>query len=297
MLLSESQLRTVIREELTQYLIEQGFLQRVGSGIKSAYQKLTGRGQQIEPPKPTKNIHPKDIPGSLYGLPKDETIRSDEEITAQEKLSSYRDQQRKKSIEHDIYYDDAYKVKSGQYYVPIQKESDIDVAIQKYKSFKPAIALSAIFDHLVKSIENKKDKIVSQNEKQIYHVFIKEIENAKKRPAGLNENENKNITSNDQELNKLKKSLIIPNSLLGKTVLAFEHFIIDDIGEELSLHRLFNNQMVIDAFNALKNISQYKTQEQGTSQYQNKKQQKSINPEKQFFGKHLDEIRKLKRRK
>jgi hypothetical protein len=46
MVLNEAKLRVVIREELTQYLIEQGFLQRVGSGIKSAYQKLTGGGQQ-----------------------------------------------------------------------------------------------------------------------------------------------------------------------------------------------------------------------------------------------------------
>ena len=46
MQLSESQLRSVIREELQQYLVEQGFLQKIGSGIKSAYQKLTGGGQQ-----------------------------------------------------------------------------------------------------------------------------------------------------------------------------------------------------------------------------------------------------------
>jgi hypothetical protein len=45
MQLSESQLRSVIREELQQYLVEQGFLQKIGSGIKSAYQKLTGGGQ------------------------------------------------------------------------------------------------------------------------------------------------------------------------------------------------------------------------------------------------------------
>jgi len=46
MQLSESQLRSVIREELQQYLVEQGFTQKIGSGIKSAYQKLTGGGQQ-----------------------------------------------------------------------------------------------------------------------------------------------------------------------------------------------------------------------------------------------------------
>jgi hypothetical protein len=285
MQLSESQLRTVIREELTQYLVEQGFLQRVGSGIKSAYQKLTGGSQKTNQPSSQSNkTNVKNTTGSLTGFERfTPTEEQQKEFEDSQTLAASRDKQRKDKIKHDVYYADAYAVRRGDY-IPIQAESDIKKAIQKYKTFHPARALSTIFNHLIKSIENK-DSAISQNEKQIYSVFISEIEKAKQKPAGLNENDRPQTSLDNQQLDNLKKQLIIPNTLLGKTVLAFEEFIIDDISEKLSLHRLFNNTNVKDSFQRLKNVVNTK--------------QQSTTLEEQFFGKGggglQERMRKLKR--
>lgn len=264
MQLSESQLRSVIREELTQYLIEQGFLQRVGSGIKSAYQKLTGGGQK-------KQQAP--LPGLEKFTP---TPEQEAQFRENEKLAQSRDKEAGLRHYQQAYYEDAKKVQKDVY-IPIQKESDIQKAINAYSRFTPNQALISIFDHLRKSISIKEDGVISQQEKQIYRVLLNDIQKEVKQP--LTEAEQVNASKDEELLNKLKKSLIIPTTILGKTVMAFSDFIFDEVTKKYTLKQLFTDPLVFHSFKLLEDLVVGRA-----SKGQATNAPKPTDAEKQFFG-------------
>jgi len=282
MALTEAKLRIVIREELQQYLIEQGFFQRVGSGIKSAYQKLTGGGQ-------TQKTKQQQAP--LSNLEKfTPTPEQKAQFEKDEKLAQDRDKEAGMRHYQQAYYEDAKKVQKGVY-IPIQNESDIQKAINAYRRFTPNQALISIFDHLRKSISIKEDGVISQQEKQIYRVLLNDIQKEVKQP--LTEAEQVNASQNQQLLDKLKKSLIIPTSLLGKTVIAFSDFIFDELTKKYTLKQLFTDPLVFHSFKLLEDLVVGRASKgQATTKPQ------PTDAEKQFFGAGgLQERKKLKRRK
>ena len=264
MVLNEAKLRVVIREELTQYLIEQGFLQRVGSGIKSAYQKLTGGGQKKQQ-------------APLAGLERfTPTPEQQAQFGEDEKLAQSRDKEAGLRHYQQAYYEDAKKVQKGVY-IPIQKESDIQKAINAYSRFTPNQALISIFDHLRKSISIKEDGVISQQEKQIYRVLLNDIQKEVKQP--LTEAEQVNASKDEELLDKLKKSLIIPTTILGKTVMAFSDFIFDEVTKKYTLKQLFTDPLVFHSFKLLEDLvvgRAYKGQATNAP--------KPTDAEKQFFG-------------
>lgn len=282
-MLTETKLRSLIREELEEYLIEQGFLKRVGSGIKSAYQKLTGSGQTTQQ---------KQQPERFAGLEKfTPTPEQKAQFEKDEKLAQSRDKEAGQRHFQQAYYQDAEKVKKG-IYIPIQNESDIQKAINAYSRFTPNQALISIFDHLRKSISIKEDGVISQQEKQIYRVLLNDIQKEIRQP--LTEAEQANATQQDQQsLDKLKKSLIIPTSLLGKTVLAFSDFIFDELTKKYTLKQLFTDPLVFHSFKLLEDLVTGRSSKgQATTKPQ------PTDAEKQFFGAGgLQERKKLKRRK
>ena len=292
MLLSESQLRVVIREELTQYLIEQGFLQRVGSGIKSAYQKLTGRGQQTQPE-----------PERFAGFERFKPNMSNKEINDGEE----REQRMSAETTRSIMNADAVDMLRGKY-MPINSERDIEFNVQRFKNLKPEEALGTMFKHLTLSMSKRRDHNSTEREKQIYGVLVSDIEkrlNDEKQNL-INENSEKSLISSDQEKYELEKRFLIPATLWGKTALAFSDFIFDYLIDEkqLKLMDIFKtNDSLKQTYNSLRNIlgmrefdfSQLYSRQSKADLPRLKKQEKSA--EAQFFGKHLDEIKKLKRRK
>jgi len=177
MQLSESQLRSVIREELQQYLVEQGFTQKIGSGIKSAYQKLTGGGQQ------TGQQQTKSQTTSSAAPPVNPNV-----------AKQVRDQ---KVIDRQ---------KSGEYGPTIQSGNDIMKArryyLQLLNTGKREQALREIFNNLTANITHRKERGQSLNSTEIasYKQFILNIENKLK-----------NVIKENQE----QIQTIIPNTLLA----------------------------------------------------------------------------------
>ena len=156
MTLTEAKLRTVIREELEQYLIEQGFLQRVGSGIKSAYQKLTGGGQTstTQPATTQAQTTPSAAPPVNPNVAKQ--VRDQKIIDRQ---------------------------KSGEYGFTIQNGNDIAKAKRYYVELlntgKKEQAVTQIFNNLTANITHRKDRAEKLNSTEIaiYKKFITNIEN------------------------------------------------------------------------------------------------------------------------
>lgn len=278
MVLNEAKLRVVIREELEQYLIEQGFLQRVGSGIKSAYQKLTGGGQKKQQ-------------APLDGLEKfTPTPEQKAQFEKDEKLAQSRDKEAGLRHFQQAYYQDAEKVKKG-IYIPIQNESDIQKAINAYRRFTPNQALVSIFDHLRKSVSIKENGVISQQEKQIYRVLLNDIQKEIRQP--LTEAEQVDAAQNQALLDKIKKSLIIPSTILGKTVIAFSDFIFDELTKKYTLKQLFTDPLVFHSFKLLEDLVVGRS-----SKGQATTAPKPTDAEKQFFGAGgIQERKNLKRRK
>ena len=168
MQLSESQLRSVIREELQQYLVEQGFLQKIGSGIKSAYQKLTGGGQQTQP-QTTSSAAPPVNPNVA------KQVRDQKVIDRQ---------------------------KSGEYGPTIQSGNDIMKArryyLQLLNTGKREQALREIFNNLTANITHRKERGQSLNSTEIasYKQFILNIENKLKNVIKENQEQIQTIIPN-----------------------------------------------------------------------------------------------------
>ena len=147
MTLTEAKLRTVVREELKQYLIEEGFFDKIGSGIKSAYQKLTGGGKETEAtPSAAPPVNPN-------------------------VAKQVRDQ---KIIDRQ---------KSGEYGFTIQNGNDIAKAKRYYVELlntgKKEQAVTQIFNNLTANITHRKDRAEKLNSTEIaiYKKFITNIEN------------------------------------------------------------------------------------------------------------------------
>ncbi len=166
MVLNEAKLRVVIREELEQYLIEQGFLQRVGSGIKSAYQKLTGGGQTstTQPATTQAQTTPSAAPPVNPNVAKQ--VRDQKIVDRQ---------------------------KSGEYGPTIQNGNDIMKArryyLQLLNTGKKEQAVREIFNNLTANITHRKDRreSLSSIEIAVYKNFITNIENKLKNVVKENE--------------------------------------------------------------------------------------------------------------
>ena len=170
--ISETKVRQIIKEELKQYLIEEGFLQRIGSGIKSTYQKLTGGGQTstTQPATTQAQTTPSSAPPVNPKVAKQ--VRDQKIIDRQQ---------------------------SGEYGPTIQNGNDITVARRYYLNLlntgKEEQAVREIFKNLTANITHRKDRSESLNSTEIavYKNFITNIENKLKNAIKENEDQIRTI--------------------------------------------------------------------------------------------------------
>lgn len=169
---NENKVRQIIKEELKQYLIEEGFLQRIGSGIKSTYQKLTGGGQTstTQPATTKAQTTPSSAPPVNPNVAKQ--IRDQKIIDRQQ---------------------------SGEYGPTIQNGNDIMKArryyLQLLNTGKKEQAVREIFNNLTANITHRKDRGESLNSTEIavYKNFITNIENKLKNVIKENEEQIRTI--------------------------------------------------------------------------------------------------------
>ena len=168
MTLTEAKLRTVVREELKQYLIEEGFFDKIGSGIKSAYQKLTGGGQtSTTQPATTQAQTTPTTPTQQTSAAS--TTNSQADVETYKKLFSYVSRQNARS-----------------YGYLIQNSTDIDKAINYYKELLKQPqggnqALIQIFSNLTASINHRQAAGLPKINAKVlnrYKVFVDDIKNS-----------------------------------------------------------------------------------------------------------------------
>jgi hypothetical protein len=153
MVLTESQLRKVINEELKQYLIEEGFLSNIKDTAKSVYQKFTGGDKQAQTTAAPASSKATNVPAVNPQIAK---------------------QIRDKNI--------IDKQKTNEYGFLIQNANDINNAWKYYNTLKANnqanIALKQIFNNLRANIQHRKDRAqpLTNREIEIYQRFIKFIE-------------------------------------------------------------------------------------------------------------------------
>lgn len=305
MVLTEAKLRSVVREELYQYLIEEGFFDK----IKSGFQRLTGRGQTTQ-----QKQQPERLAGFERFTPTREQIAQFEQ---DEKLARSRDKQSQKTFIGQVASITPKKVEKGTY-IPIQSDSDIQKALKIYSTKNPIEALKSIFDHLQINLNLaiEKDEPISENEKQMYKIFILDVQKEVGQSDLVLENEGKKALD-QQELNKLRQSLAIPKTLLGKTIMAFSDFIfknytqkeVEDLkkqsGEDIpmlnsdkSLRELFSDSGVSQSFTFLKD-SYTKIANKNVKPEKETKPTRQYTASQKFFkpGENIEERKTFKRRK
>jgi len=255
---NENKVRQIIKEELKQYLIEEGFFDT----IKSFGKKVFGKDAT------TQTNNKKD---DMFKVPEEESKGKEQQL---------------KSMA-DTFTKDANDMLNG-YYSPINSEDDLAKAIQTYSNLKPEEALTKMFKYLLRSMTKRQGNIVTQKEKQIYGVLIddieKEIANGRK---ALKENETRKQVSSDKERIEQLKKFMIPASLWGKTAIAFSDFIFDELigNRNLSLIKLFKDINLSTAYGMLKDKLGYKFNPNQNKKYTNTA---SKRPEEGF----LEEIRR-----
>jgi ribosomal 50S subunit-associated protein YjgA (DUF615 family) len=135
---NENKVRQIIKEELKQYLIEEGFFDT----IKSFGKKIFGKDTT------TQTNNKKD---DMFEVPEEESKGKEQQL---------------KSMA-DTFTKDANDMLNG-YYSPINSEDDLAKAIQTYSNLKPEEALTKMFKYLLRSMTKRQGNIVTQKEKQIY---------------------------------------------------------------------------------------------------------------------------------
>jgi hypothetical protein len=219
MVLSEAKLRYVIREELQQYLIEQGFLQRVGSGIKSAYQNLIGGKKQQSSQQPTTNT------SQASQLP-----RVSQETSLNSKLDKIISRQN-----------------SRTYGVLINQKQDISKAIADYQQLLKTDggkqALIQILSNLTANLNHRQTAgyptVANYNVLEIYKTFIGDIKNNLKK---------QNLNENEIEEKRKKVRTVIPDDVFMLYIDEIEDFIYDN-----NLLKLMNDNNVKNYFDTLEN--------------------------------------------
>jgi ribosomal 50S subunit-associated protein YjgA (DUF615 family) len=257
MIMNEAKARQIIKEELKQYLIEEGFFDTIKSFGKKVFGKDTT----------TQTNNKKD---DMFEIPKEESKGKEQQL---------------KSMA-DTFTKDANDMLNG-YYSPINSEGDITKAIEAYSKLKPEEALTRMFKYLLRSMTKRQGNIVTQKEKQIYGVLIDDIEKQIANERKLKENETRKQVSSDKEKIEQLKKFMIPASLWGKTAIAFSDFIFDELigNRNLSLTKLFKDINLSTAYGMLKDKLGYKFNINQNKKYTNTA---SKRPEEGF----LEEIRR-----
>lgn len=302
MVLTETKLRSVVREELHQYLIEEGFFDK----IKSGFQSLTSRGQTQQPSEREQALARLRAQSPVGVSP---VTMSAQEIADQEKKEQQGSTSTVRTIS-DKYLKDMMRGR----FTEIKNEKELNWFVTRLQNLAPQEAFLIMFNHLLLSMQYRVGNRATEREKSAYSIFVNDIAKQieREQQGMLKEDYNKKDTPlNDQEANALKKKFLIPADLWQKTGMAFSD-VVDTlvVDKKIKLMDLFRNNLnVLDAFVSLRKFLQMKPYDFETSLRekpgsqsqltQQPKQKPQLTPSQQFFGKkqNIEERKNLKRRK
>jgi len=258
---NENKVRQIIKEELKQYLIEEGFFDT----IKSFGKKVFG-GEKKENPSSLNRPDPQ----FMVKKGRDETDRP-----SSQQVQSIRAKYAK-------------DVQSYKYGFPIKALPDLEKALTYYRTLSKrneagaVEAVAKVMMHLQRSLDKKKSmNDLANGEIQSYQTFIKDIEDHIKQPAlELNEN-----LSSDKSIDT---ALVIPNNIVSKVLVQLQDFIFDELSDKYDFNEIFKKPQVTQAFQVLKkevSSSAPKTQQQKNSA-------SVSDPVEKFTDTYLEEIRR-----
>ena len=226
--ISETKARQIIKEELKQYLIEEGFFDT----IKSFGKKVFGGEQKKETPSSLNRPDPE----WMVKKGRDET----------NKLNPQQAQSARAKYTKDI--------QSYKYGFPIKALPDLEKALNYYRTLLKrneagaVEAVAKIMMHLQRSLAKKKSlNDLASGEIQSYQTFVKDIEVHIEQPTQYELNEN---LSSDKAIDT---ALVIPNNIISKVLLQLQDFIFDELSDKYDFNEIFNKQQVRQEFQALKN--------------------------------------------
>jgi len=261
--INENKVRQIIKEELKQYLIEEGFFDT----IKSFGKKVFG-GEKKETPSSLNGSDPE----RMGTKGRDETDRPNPE-QGQSVRTKY-----------------ANDVQSYKYGFPIKALPDLEKALTYYRTLSKrneagaVEAVAKIMTHLQRSLAKKKSlNDLATGEIQSYQTFIKDIEDhltQEQEPIYVNEN-----LFSDKSIDT---ALVIPNNIVSKVLVQLQDFIFDELSDKYDFNEIFKKERVRQEFQALKNVV--------SSSAPKKQQQKNSasvsDPVEKFTDTYLEEIRR-----
>jgi len=258
---NENKVRQIIKEELKQYLIEEGFFDT----IKSFGKKVFG-GEKKETPSSLNGSDPE----RMGTKGRDETDRPSSQQVQSVRANYAKD------------------VQSYKYGFPIKALPDLEKALTYYRTLSKrneagaAEAVAKIMMHLQRSLAKKKSlNDLANGEIQSYQTFIKDIEDHIKQPSlELNEN-----LSSDKAIDT---ALVIPNNIVSQVLVGLQDFIFDELSDKYDFNEIFQKEQTTQEFQALKsevNSSAPKKQQQS-------KPASQTSAEEGFTDTYLEEIRR-----
>jgi hypothetical protein len=258
---NENKVRQIIKEELKQYLIEEGLFDT----IKSFGKKVFG-GEKKENPSSLNRPDPE----FMVKKSRDET----------NKLNPQQAQSVRAKYTKDV--------QNYKYGFPIKALPDLEKALNYYRTLLKrneagaVEAVAKIMMHLQRSLAKKKTlNDLANGEIQSYQTFVKDIEDHIKQPTQYKLNEN---LSSDKAIDT---ALVIPNNIVSKVLLQLQDFIFDELSDKYDFNEIFGKQQVRQEFEALKNELKVSSS--------NKKQSKpasQTSAEEGFTDTYLEEIRR-----
>jgi len=256
--INENKVRQIIKEELKQYLIEEGFFDT----IKSFGKKVFG-GEKKETPSSLNRPDPE----WMVKKGRDETDRSSSQQVRSVRANYAKD------------------VQSYKYGFPIKALPDLEKALTYYRTLSKrneagaAEAVAKIMMHLQRSLAKKKSlNNLANGEIQSYQTFIKDIEDHIKQPSlELNEN-----LFSDKAIDT---ALVIPNNIVSQVLVGLQDFIFDELSDKYDFNEIFNKQQVRQEFQSLKN-------EVSSSTPKKSKPASQTSAEEGFTDTYLEEIRR-----
>jgi len=272
--INENKVRQIIKEELKQYLIEEGFFDT----IKSFGKKVFG-GEKKETPSSLNRSDPEWVakkgrdetkPERMIPKGRDETDRPSSQQVQSVKTKYAKD------------------VQSYKYGFPIKALPDLEKALTYYRALSKrdeagaVEAVAKVMMHLQRSLAKKKSlNDLANGEIQSYQTFIKDIEDHIKQPSlELNEN-----LSSDKAIDT---ALVIPNNIVSQVLVGLQDFIFDELSDKYDFNEIFKKERVRQEFQSLKN--------EVSSSAPKKQQQKNSasvsDPVEKFTDTYLEEIRR-----
>lgn len=259
---NENKVRQIIKEELKQYLIEEGLFDT----IKSFGKKVFGGEQKKENPSSLNRPDPE----FMVKKSRDET----------NKLNPQQVQSVRAKYAKDV--------QSYKYGFPIKALPDLEKALNYYRTLLKrneagaAEAVAKVMMHLQRSLAKKKSlNDLASGEIQSYQTFIKDIEDHIKQPSlELNEN-----LSSDKAIDT---ALVIPNNIVSQVLVGLQDFIFDELSDKYDFNEIFNKQQVRQEFQALKN----EVSSSAPKKQQQSKPASQTSAEEGFTDTYLEEIRR-----